>query len=98
MYHGFNEEGFKNYLVEEKEGFDSASIMGLVDNIIDYAHKNNHIAKDNFAECISDIMRLDFGEVAMFCEDAILTKWGIEQKGMTLAKNGFPITDGPAQM
>lgn len=72
---GFDEENFRNYLIEfyKVEGY----ALELVDNIIQYAHKWEHVSKDQFAEFVSDLLPyIDFAEVAAFCEDEILTKTG----------------------
>lgn len=99
LYKVFDKDNFMEYMEQTFDGFDNSFLRETVENIIEYAHKNEHVSKDQFVEFLDAMLpEVTFGEIAMFCEDAILTKWGIEQKGMTLAKNGFPITYGPAQM
>ena len=97
LYKGFDKDNFMEYLEENFDGFCGRSCdyaRELVEGIIDYAYKWNHLTKDNIAEFISDVIPfVSFGEVAMFCEDAILTDYGKEQKWMELVKNGLPITD-----
>ena len=51
-------------------------------NIIDYAHKHEHISKDQFAYFISDLLpEVEFLEVARFCDDAILTNGTLKELG-----------------
>lgn len=77
-YKGFNRDGFIEYL-EDKYGLNSFAVA-LLDNIIEYAHKHEHVSKDQFAYFISDLMpEIEFIDVAKFCEDAILTKDTLRQ-------------------
>ena len=100
LYKGFDKENFMEYMEETFvgfSGFDGAYLRELVENIINYAHKWEHVSKDQFVEFLDDMLPcVTFGEIAMFCEDAILTENGKDQKYMELAKRGLPITEGPA--
>ena len=103
IYKGFDKDNFMEYMKETFcgpfGGYEGGYLRELLDNIISYAHKNEHVGKDQFAEFLDAMLpEVAFGEIAMFCEDAILTSNGIEQKRAALAQNGLPITDGPAQM
>lgn len=77
---GFDKTAFMeyiDYLFEPVEGYGRAVIY----NIIAYANKHEHIAKDGFAIFISDMLpEISFGEVAAFCEDCCLTRDGIREK------------------
>ena len=51
-------------------------------NIIEYAHKHEHVSKDQFAYFISDLVpEIEFMDVAKFCEDDILTRDILRQLG-----------------
>ena len=77
-YKGFNRDGFIEWL-EDKYGLNSFTVE-LLDNIIDYAHKHEHVSKDQFAYFISDLVpEIEFMDVAKFCEDTILTRDTLRQ-------------------
>ena len=79
-YKGFNRDGFIEWL-EDKYGLNSFTVE-LLDNIIDYAHKHEHVSKDQFAYFISDLVpEIEFVDVVKFCEDAILTNDTLRQLG-----------------
>ena len=79
-YKGFNRDGFIEWL-EDKHGLSSFTVE-LLDNIIDYAHKHEHVSKDQFAYFISDLVpEIEFIDVAKFCEDDILTRDTLRQFG-----------------
>lgn len=81
MYKGFDKDGFMSWLEETFGGFDNCFLRELVENIIEYAHKWEHVSKDQFCEFIYDMLpEVEFGEVAMFCEDEILTAYGQQMK------------------
>lgn len=81
MRKGFDERGFMAYLEETFGGFDNCFLRGAVQNVIDYAQKWEHVSKDQFAYFLSDMLpEVEFGEVAMFCDDAILTADGQKMK------------------
>ena len=81
MRKGFDEKGFMSYLEETFGGFDNRFLRELVQNVIDYAQKWEHVSKDQFAYFVSDMLpEVEFGEVAMFCEDSILTAEGQRMK------------------
>lgn len=96
-YKGFAKDDFMEYMEQTFDGFDSSFLRETVENIIEYAHKYEHVSKDQFAEFISSMLpEVTFGEIAMFCEDAILTSNGREQKYSALVKFGLPISDTAA--
>ena len=79
-YKGFNRDGFIEWL-EGKYWLNSFTVE-LLDNIIDYAHKHEHVSKDMFVYFISDLVpEVEFADVAKFCEDEILTKGTLRQLG-----------------
>lgn len=94
LYKGFDKDNFMEYMEQTFDGFDNSFLRETVENIINYAHKYEHVGKDQFVEFLDAMLpEVTFGEIAMFCEDAILTDYGKEQKRMELVKNGLPITD-----
>ena len=91
MRKGFNESGFLSYLEETFDGFDNCFLRDLVQNVIDYAQKWEHVSKDQFAYFVSDMLpEVEFGEVAMFCEDSILTADGQRMKREAIIDNSMP--------
>lgn len=94
LYKGFDKDNFMEYMEQTFNGFENSFLRETVENIIDYAHKYEHVGKDQFVEFLDAMLpEVTFGEIAMFCEDAILTDYGKEQKRGELVKNGLPITD-----
>ena len=80
MYKGFDSSGFMEWL-EENFTTDKYARQTVL-NIIDYAHKHEHISKDQFAYFISDLLpEVEFLEVARFCEEAILTNGTLKELG-----------------
>lgn len=83
----FDRAGFMAYLETNFNGFDNSFLRGLVNNVIDYAHKNEHVSKDQFCHFVSDMLpEVEFGEVAMFTDAACLSWWG--QAEAAKAKEG----------
>lgn len=89
MKKGFNDEAFMAYMtyrfpnifVEAPE--DSYSfVRELLMNLIEYAHKHEHVSKDQFCMFLSDLIpEVEMGEVAAFMEDNCLTaSYGIAEK------------------
>ena len=74
MSNGFNKAGFMNWLKEEFAGvIDSHWNYDLVENILDYALRDE-VSKDQFAYFVSDILpEVEFLEVAKFCDTKYLT-------------------------
>ena len=78
MYKGFDSSGFMEWL-EENFTTDNYARQTVL-SIIDYAHKHEHISKDQFAYFISDILpEVEFLDVARFCNDDILTQNTLKQ-------------------
>ena len=88
MYKGFDETGFMAWLEDNFTGFENSYLRSLVENVIDYAHAHEHVGKDQLAYFVSDMLpEVTFGEVAMFCEDDILTASGQRMKREALSEN-----------
>lgn len=83
MIKGFNKDGFMNWLKNKFPGcLDNHWNRELVENIIIYATKHEHISKDQFAYFVSDMLPdVKFLEVARFCEDGCLTDGTLKQLG-----------------
>lgn len=80
MYKGFDSNGFMEWL-EENFTTDNYARQTVL-NIIEYAHKHEHVSKDQFAYFVSDLLpEVEFLDVARFCEDAILTNGTLKQLG-----------------
>ena len=78
-YKEFNRQGFRMYMWNEFSLDQFA--RELVDNILTYANKDHSASKDQFAYFVSDMIpEIEFGEVAAFCDDSVLTKNGIMAK------------------
>lgn len=84
---GFDDAAFVSYLEKQFNGFDNCFMRELVGNIIDYAHKHEHVSKDQFIYFISNIIpEVAFGEVAQFADDDIITANGISEKQKYITK------------
>lgn len=80
MYKGFDQDGFIKWL--EENFIISRFARETVLNIIEYAHRHEHVSKDQFAEFVSDLLpEVEFLDVAKFCEDGILTNGTLKQLG-----------------
>lgn len=79
MYKGFNRDAFFEWYEENFEVNPLA--ISLVNNIIDYAHKWEHVSKNQFCNFIAMMLGVGDLEVAQFCEDAILTDSTLKQLG-----------------
>lgn len=81
MEKGFDRIAFMEHLENTFSGFDNSFLRELVENVLDYATKNEHVGKDKFCYFVSEMLpEVSFGEVAAFCEDGILTAWGQQEK------------------
>lgn len=83
MIKGFDKDRFMAWLKEEFPGvIDTHWNYELVENVIDYATKYEHISKDQFAYFVSDMLpEVEFLEVAKFCEDGYLTEGTLKALG-----------------
>lgn len=85
MRKGFDEDGFRNYLERNFDGYNNPFLRRTIDNIIDYGHRHEQVSKDMFVEWLADMIPgVTFGEVAQFAEDAILTERSIKAKKLFL--------------
>lgn len=83
---GFNEKAFTEWL-EEKYDLNSYAVE-MVTNIIEYAHKWEHVSKDQLAYFISDLLpEVEFEEVAQFCENCMLTDGTLRALGRNKEEN-----------
>ena len=84
MKNGFNNRDFINYFVYEKPAKNENPrrlLSEMLEKILEYAHKNEHNSKDQFIYFLLDILpAMDFGEIAQFANDEILTAYGRAQK------------------
>lgn len=87
MYNkGFNEKAFTEWL-EDKFDLNSYAVE-MVTNIIEYAHKQERVSKDQFAYFVSDLLpEVEFEEVAQFCEDCMLTDGTLRALGRNKEEN-----------
>ena len=87
---GFYKEDFMKYLSDKVSGLEHVFTWETVEKIIDYATEHEHVSKDQFAYFISDMLpEVEFGEVAMFCEDGMLTENGKAEKKRAADKESF---------
>lgn len=81
MKKGFDEIGFMGYLEQTFSGFENSFLRGVVDNLIEYATKHEHVSKDQLCYWMSDLLpEVTFAEVAAFTDDGSLTAWGQNEK------------------
>lgn len=81
MYKGFDGPAFMAYLENTFNGFENCFLREIVLNIIEYAHNHEHVSKDQFIYFLFDLLPgLDFGEIAQFANDEILTEYGKAEK------------------
>lgn len=74
----FNKEGFMDY-VRETFHFDDETLQ-IIGNIVDYAIELQ-TSRDQICNFVSDLVNdIEFGEVAMFCPDSLLTNYGLAEK------------------
>lgn len=90
MYKGFDSEGFFNWMGEtfSLDRFRDTYSFQLIENVIEYAHKHEHISLDQFAGFVANMLpEVEFLEVAQFCSDEILTEQTRKELGRTENKN-----------
>lgn len=72
-YKGFDKGEFMSWLAENFTVNNFS--LDLIDNIVEYAHQYEHVAKDQFCYFVADLIpEVGMLDVARFCEDGILTK------------------------
>lgn len=85
----FNKENFMEYLKNNFNGFENSFLRDTVENIVSYAFKCCGHTLDAPAYFISDMLpEIEFSEVAMFCDDTILTRNGQRAKAEMLNRTG----------
>lgn len=81
MTYYFDKAGFMAFLQERFNGFDNCFLRDVIENIIDYAIKYKHVTCDALIYFLLDIIPdVSFGEIAVFCNDDILTAYGKTEK------------------
>jgi hypothetical protein len=87
MESNFNKNAFFKYLFR---GFHQAFTLELAENILDYAIENHNASRDQLIFFIMDIFPegLEFGEIAQFADDSILTQHGQEEKRAYIQEHG----------
>ena len=94
MKNGFDESQFILYMEEQFPtvfgGEAGRYVRSLLENLIDYAHKHEHVSKDQFCDFLSDLLpEVEMGEVAMFMEDCCLTEsYGLAEKRRMMKEKG----------
>lgn len=70
-YKGFDKEKFYDWIETNTD----ITIYDILDKIIEYAHKHEHISKNQFVMFITSMMpnEIIFEDVALFAEDEILS-------------------------
>lgn len=87
MNKGFDDDGFIWYMCDQFGAMDNHFTFELVENILNYAHKYEHVSKDQFVEFLAGILpEVQFKEIAAFADDSILTSYGKQMKQEQLAK------------
>jgi len=80
----FDSAEFMTYLDEKFTGFDSPFLRGLVENIVEYGIEHKSHTKDSLVYLLAGLIpEVEFGEVAMFADDSILTEYGMSTKYRT---------------
>lgn len=88
----FNIEGFMSYMKETFGPMDDHFTYDMVENLVRYAMEHKSHTKDAVCFFLSDIIdELEFGEAAMFEDDANLTNLGRAEKRDAL-KRCYPET------
>lgn len=82
MKSGFHKQEFMTYLKDQfPDPFSTHFTWDMVENLIDYAEENENHSKDQLCYFLSDILpEVEFGEVAAFMPDELLTANGQSEK------------------
>lgn len=97
MQKGFNNEGFMAYIAYQFPGVfagnGSSFTRELLENLIEYAMKYEHVSKDQFCEFLADLLpEVEMGEVAAFMEDGCLTTtYGIAEKRRVMEEKDIQV-------
>lgn len=86
FYKGFDQDAFYEWVCEEfhlNKATDTYAFK-IMDSIIAFGHKWEHVSKDQFAGYIAQMLpNVDFLDVARFCEDGELTNSTLAELGRT---------------
>ena len=78
---GFDDVKFIDYVLEKNEGYSNYYLRTMLENILQYSHKYEHISKGQFVYFLYDLIpELDVAEIAQFADDDILTNTLILEK------------------
>lgn len=84
----FDSYHFKRYIAQSFDGADSPFVRDIIENITHEAITRHGHTLDEVVYFILDFVpEVDFGEVAMFADDSILTEYGRTEKQYALAKH-----------
>lgn len=83
----FNNDGFMAYLREQFSPMDNHFTHDMVENLVNYGKEHHGHTKDALAYFLSDMIpEVEFGEVAIFMDDAYLTHNGQMEKQEAILK------------
>lgn len=86
---GFDKDDFLWYVSRNYLQHTNTYAADLVENLVNYAIKNEHVSKDQLCYYLADMLpEIEFEEVAQFADDSILTEWGKQQKARGLRLYG----------
>lgn len=97
MKKGFNNEGFIAYMAYQFPsvfaGDGSSFTRGLLENLIEHAHKYKQVSKDQFCEFLAYLLpEVEMGEVAAFMEEDCLTaSYGLAEKRRVMDERGIRV-------
>ena len=88
-FNGFDKDDFLWYVSRNYIQHASAYADDIVENLVNYAIKNERVSKDQLCYFLADMLpEIEFAEVAQFADDSILTEWGKQQKARGLRLYG----------
>lgn len=88
-FNGFDKDDFLWYVSRNYIKHACGYADDLVENLVNYAIKNEHVSKDQLCYYLADMLpEIEFEEVAQFADDSILTEWGKQQKARGLRLYG----------
>ena len=92
MESGFHKEKFRVYIIDVFHT--NIFSRGMLDNILNYAMRYENSSKDQLCQFLLEMIpEVEFGEVAAFCEDFILTENGRRTKDEWIEKNRKTVKD-----
>lgn len=76
----FDVNGFLSYMEQHFECTKSYFVREMLQNLIEYAVNHKGHTLDSVAFFLSDMIpEVEFGEIAMFLDDSLLTTYGKEE-------------------